>query len=166
MDNLSLEQHATQLGILLQQYHWYLVTAESCTGGWIAQAVTAIAGSSGWFEQGFVTYSNRSKQEMLGVTADNLNLYGAVSKQTVLAMVEGALLHSHAQVGIAVSGVAGPSGGTPEKPVGTVWIAYRYPQKQWANCYHFIGDRQAIRQQTVITALQELITDIRLTVVR
>lgn len=160
MNNTTLEQYAEQLGLLLQQRNWYLVTAESCTGGWIAQVMTAIAGSSNWFERGFVTYSNVSKQEMLGVTENQLNQYGAVSEQTVLAMVKGALSRSQAHVGIAVSGVAGPSGGTIEKPVGTVWIAYSHPQKQWAKLYHFKGDRQSIRQQTVITALQELIEDI------
>lgn len=166
MDNLILEQYATQLGILLQQQNWHLVTAESCTGGWIAQAVTAIAGSSHWFECGFVTYSNRSKQELLGVTTDDLDQYGAVSQQTVLAMLKGAFLRSPAQVGIAVSGIAGPSGGTIEKPVGTVWIAYCYPQRQWAKHYHFIGDRQSIRQQTVITALHELSADIKQRIMR
>lgn len=166
MDNLALEQYVTQLGTLLQQQNWYLVTAESCTGGGIAQAITAIAGSSHWFECGFVTYSNRSKQELLGVTADDLDQYGAVSEQTVLAMLKGALLHSRAQVGIAVSGIAGPDGGTVEKPVGTIWIAYHHPQRQWAKHYRFIGDRQSIRQQTVITALHELSADIKRRIMR
>jgi len=166
MDNFTLAQSATQLGQWLQQRNWYLVTAESCTGGGIAQAVTAIAGSSNWFERGFVTYSNASKQEMLSVTAEILNQYGAVSEQTVRAMLEGALRYSHAHVGIAVSGIAGPGGGTIEKPVGTVWVAYGYPQKQWAKHYHFTGDRQAVRQQTIITALQELSADIEQYIMR
>lgn len=160
MENNALEQYATQLGALLQQWQWYLVTAESCTGGWLAQTVTAVAGSSQWFERGFVTYSNFAKQEMLGVTSAQLNQYGAVSEQTVLAMAEGAITHSQAQVSIAVSGIAGPGGGTPEKPVGTVWIAYHHPQKQWATHYHFLGNRYAVRYQTVSIALRELSADI------
>jgi nicotinamide-nucleotide amidase len=158
---LDLEPIATELGACLQQNGWYLVTAESCTGGWIAQAVTAIAGSSAWFDRGFVTYSNAAKQEMLDVRSDTLAKYGAVSEQTVLEMVNGALAQSHAQVGIAISGIAGPSGGTIDKPVGTVWIAYAFPDKTdaqhfEASKYCFSGNRYSIREQAVKTALQTL----------
>lgn len=153
----TLEQLVIELGNQLQQRGWFLVTAESCTGGWIAQAVTAIPGSSSWFERGFVTYSNVSKQEMLGIPQETLEHYGAVSEQTVVAMVNGALAHSHAQVGIAVSGIAGPSGGTVDKPVGTVWVAYAFPHGISTICYHLSGDRHAIRYQTVYSALETLL---------
>ncbi len=152
----KLEKYATELGAYLKQKNWLLVTAESCTGGWIAQAITAIAGSSVWFDRGFITYSNAAKQEMLGVRPETLATYGAVSEQVVLEMVKGAVEHSHSQVGIATSGIAGPTGGTDDKPVGTVWIAYALPHNTYAQLYHFHGDRQTIRKQTVITALQQL----------
>jgi len=149
---------ATKLGIYLQQHGWYLVTAESCTGGWIASAATAIAGSSAWFDRGFVTYSNAAKQELLDVRSETLAKYGAVSEQTVLEMVKGALAHSHAQVGVAISGIAGPSGGTPDKPIGTIWIAYASPHNTYAKRYFFSGSRNSIREQSVITALRQLIS--------
>ena len=152
---LKIEKYATELGTYLTQNNWFLVTAESCTGGWIAQAMTAIAGSSAWFERGFVTYSNTAKQEMLGVRAETLAKYGAVSEQVVLEMVNGAIQHSQSQVGIATSGIAGPTGGTVAKPVGTVWIAYALPDNTYAQLHHFHGDRQSIREQTVVTALQQ-----------
>jgi nicotinamide-nucleotide amidase len=156
MNLIELEKYATELGARLLGQGWYLVTAESCTGGWIAQAVTAIPGSSAWFERGFVVYSNAAKQELLGVRPETLAKYGAVSEQTVLEMVNGALAHSHAQVGVAISGIAGPSGGTADKPVGTVWIAYAFPNNIYAQYNYFSGDRTRIREQAVITALQRL----------
>ena len=152
----NLEKYAAKLGTYLQQNHWYIVTAESCTGGWIAQAITAIAGSSAWFERGFITYSYAAKQEILGVNPKTLAKYGAVSEQVVLEMVNGALQYSQSQVGIATSGIAGPTGGTDDKPVGTVWIAYAFPHNTYAKLYHFHGNRYTIREQTVITALQQL----------
>jgi len=153
----EIELLATELGQLLQKQGWYLVTAESCTGGWIAQAVTSIVGSSGWFDRGFVTYSNVAKQEMLDVSAETLTQYGAVSEQTVLAMVQGALKQSHAQVAIAISGIAGPGGGTFDKPVGTIWIATAILNRCEAQRYLLIGDREQIRVQSVKIALHTLI---------
>jgi nicotinamide-nucleotide amidase len=157
MNIIELEKYATELGACLQQNGLYLVTAESCTGGWVATAVTAISGSSAWFDRGFVTYSNAAKQELLSVHHETLVKYGAVSEQTVLEMVNGALAHSQAQVGVAISGIAGPSGGTPDKPVGTVWIAYAFPHNTYAQHNYFSGDRTRIREQAVITALQKLL---------
>ena len=152
----DLEVLSQQCGLLLQQHHWLLSTAESCTGGWVAQTITAIAGSSAWFDRGFVTYSNAAKQEMLGVSATTLEIHGAVSEATVLAMAQGALKYSHAQVSLAVSGIAGPSGGSVEKPVGTVWIGWAFPEKIFAIPFLFTGDRTAIRQQAVHAALSQL----------
>ena len=160
MNFKTLEDFATELGTCLQQKGWYLVTAESCTGGWVAQAVTAIAGSSGWFDRGFVTYSNAAKQALLGVSPETLAKYGAVNEQTVLEMVKGALARSQAQVGVAISGIGGPSGGSPDKPVGTVWIAYAFPNKCYAQHYHFNGDRQSVREQAVRMALQTLLQEL------
>lgn len=145
------------LGVLLQQKKLILATAESCTGGLVAQIITSVAGSSNWFERGFVTYSNAAKQEMLGVQLLTLERFGAVSAETAREMAEGALCHSHAQVSLAVTGVAGPDGGTKEKPVGTVWFA-------WAGIGYttqtqqqlFSGDRTSIREQAAEFALQGL----------
>ena len=157
MNLIELEYLATELGARLQQQGLYLVTAESCTGGLLAEAVTAIAGSSVWFDRGFVTYSNAAKQEILGVHHETLTKYGAVSEQTALEMVKGALAHSQAQVGVSITGIAGPSGGTSNKPVGTVWIAYAFPNNTYAQHNYFTGDRTGIRKQAVITALQRLL---------
>lgn len=148
---------AQTLGQSLVAHDWSLVTAESCTGGWIAKAITDIPGSSQWFECGFITYSNESKQNLLGVTTDALIEHGAVSETVVIQMVTGALARSRAQVAIAVSGVAGPDGGTIDKPVGTVWLAWGMPNQVQVECKHFIGSREAVRNQTVQRALEELI---------
>jgi len=134
---------------------WQLATAESCTGGAIAAAITDIAGSSQWFDRGFVTYSNPSKQDMLGVRATTLETAGAVSEATVAEMVRGALVHSLAQVTLAVSGIAGPGGGSADKPVGTVCLAWAMEGAQpVVRTEHFAGDRAAVRAQTVGRALQ------------
>jgi nicotinamide-nucleotide amidase len=134
-----------------------LATAESCTGGWVAQVITSVAGSSEWFERGFVAYTNLAKREMLGVSTTILSRYGAVSEQTARAMAEGALTHSHAQVALAITGIAGPSGGTPEKPVGTVCFAWAAKKRDTHSRKHvFTGDREAVRKQAVVTALQGL----------
>lgn len=134
---------------------WQLATAESCTGGAIAAAITDIAGSSQWFDRGFVTYSNPSKQDMLGVRATTLETAGAVSEATVAEMVRGALAHSLAQVTLAVSGIAGPGGGSADKPVGTVCLAWAMEGAQpVVRTEHFAGDRAAVRAQTVGRALQ------------
>ncbi len=135
-----------------------LATAESCTGGWIAKVLTDRAGSSAWFDRGFVTYSNAAKQEMLGVAAETLGRHGAVSRETVLEMAGGALARSAATFSVAVSGIAGPGGGTPDKPVGTVWLAWGTPGGADAERVCFAGDREAVRRQTVVHALRGLLT--------
>jgi nicotinamide-nucleotide amidase len=156
--NDELERLAQVLGQSLHQQQLMLVTAESCTGGWIAKVMTDIPGSSGWFDRGFVTYSNESKQELLGVDADTLERYGAVSEATVVQMAIGALANSRSNAAIAVSGIAGPGGDTPDKPLGTVWLAWALPGRSvQTRCEHFIGNREAVRRQAVYLALEELI---------
>ena len=131
-----------------------LATAESCTGGWAAQALTALAGSSNWFERGFVTYSNGAKQEMLGVRAETLVRHGAVSEETAREMALGAIAHSGASVALAITGIAGPGGGTREKPVGTVCFAWALQgAAARSETRHFSGDREAVRRQSVERAL-------------
>lgn len=153
----TLEQISRDVGDWLAARGFVLATAESCTGGWVAEVVTASSGSSAWFDRGWVTYSNEAKEQMLGVPATLLDQAGAVSEAVVRAMAEGALARSAATHAIAVSGVAGPSGGSPEKPVGTVWIAWASrPGQTWARLFHFDGDREEVRQQTVVQALAEL----------
>lgn len=134
-----------------------LATAESCTGGWVAKVCTDPSGSSAWFERGFVVYSNPAKQDMLGVPAQTLAQHGAVSEQTVQAMVTGVLAHSRAQWAVAISGIAGPGGGSADKPVGSVWLGWGGPG-DWrlSRCYHFDGDRDQIRREAVRTALAVL----------
>lgn len=146
-----------RLAALLQQKHWMLATAESCTGGLIAGACTDLAGSSAWFERGFVTYSNEAKTELLGVPAAMIDSHGAVSEPVARAMAEGAVARSHAQVGVAVTGVAGPSGGSPEKPVGTVWFGWSVGGELRTERRLFVGDRAAVRSATVQHALQTLV---------
>lgn len=142
---------------LLARGEW-LVTAESCTGGWVAQSITAIAGSSAWFDRGFVTYSNAAKQEMLGVPEVTLSRHGAVSEATARAMAQGAIAHSRGDWVIAITGIAGPGGGSPDKPVGTVCFAWAQRDGGCeAQTCCFDGDRQAIREQSVIHALQGLL---------
>ena len=149
---------AAQVGALLKAHGMMLATAESCTGGGVAQAITEIAGSSVWFERGFVTYSNLSKQQMLGVSAETLKQHGAVSEATVREMVAGALQHSAAQVALAVSGIAGPDGGTPGKPVGTVWFAWGIKGGETIAQRHLMaGDRAEIRAKAVTIALQGIV---------
>jgi len=144
------------LARLLLHQGWFLTTAESCTGGLIAANCTNLAGSSNWFERGFVTYSNAAKCELLDVDPALIDAYGAVSEPVVRAMAAGALAHSRAQVAIAVTGVAGPSGGSVEKPVGTVWLAWATPMGMLSEVRHFAGDRAAVRQATVQHALSRL----------
>jgi nicotinamide-nucleotide amidase len=147
-----------QLAELLLARGWQLATAESCTGGGIAATLTDLAGSSQWFERGFVTYSNQAKQEMLGVSAATLADEGAVSEATVREMVAGALAHSAAQVAVAVSGIAGPSGGSADKPVGTVCLAWQLAGAEpVVSTKHFDGDRAAVRLQTVACALRGIL---------
>jgi nicotinamide-nucleotide amidase len=153
-----LEQLAAKLGRELQGQGKMLATAESCTGGWAAQAMTAIAGSSVWFDRGFVTYSNESKHDMLGVAAETLERFGGVSEETALEMAEGALRNSRAQAAFAISGIAGPTGGSDSKPVGTVcfaWALMGEPGKTATR--RFGGDRQLVRMQAVEYAFQQML---------
>jgi nicotinamide-nucleotide amidase len=142
---------------LMLKNQWKLATAESCTGGLIAAACTDLAGSSAWFERGFVTYSNEAKTEMLGVDAALIAQHGAVSEEVVRAMALGALAHSHAQVAVAVTGVAGPSGGSTEKPVGTVWMAWALPGQLVSEACHFEGNRATVRAASVQHAVHQLL---------
>lgn len=150
-------QSTQALAAILIENNWLMTTAESCTGGLIAAACTDLAGSSQWFERGWVTYSNAAKTELLGVPADLIARHGAVSEAVVRAMAEGAVAHSHAQVAVAVTGVAGPSGGSPDKPVGTVWLGWCVAGQTHTECRHFSGDRAAVRQATVDHALAQLV---------
>ena len=135
-----------------------MAAAESCTGGWIGQAVTMVPGSSNWFDRGFVTYTNEAKQDMLGVSAETLKQFGAVSEQAVREMAAGALARSRAHIAVAVSGVAGPGGGSPDKPVGTVWLAWAEKGgNPTAKSIRFHGDRDRVRRQTVMAALEGLV---------
>jgi len=155
MPSDTLTTLATLVGARLRAKGMMLATAESCTGGWVAQAVTAIGGSSEWFERGFVTYSDAAKQEMLGVSARTLAAHGAVSEQTAREMAVGALAHSRAQVALAVTGIAGPTGGSPEKPLGMVCFAWALNGGAVsALTRRFHGDRDSVRRQSVIAALQ------------
>lgn len=148
---------AEQLGEQLLAEHACVTTAESCTGGGIAEGITRIAGSSAWFEVGFVTYSNRQKTRVLQVAETDLQRDGAVSQTVVESMARGAQKLSDAQYAVAVSGVAGPGGGSPDKPVGTVWLAWAHGAQMQSGCWQFAGDRQAVRQQTVQAALAGLL---------
>lgn len=150
----------TELAQALTRKHWTLVTAESCTGGMIAAACTDLSGSSLWFERGFVTYSNDAKTECLGVDAALIREHGAVSEAVVRAMASGALAHSHADVSVAVTGVAGPTGGSADKPVGTVWFGWCLGGRLAAEVQHFAGDRAAVRAATVEHALRLLLRDL------
>lgn len=155
MPSDTISTLATLVGAQLKARGLLLATSESCTGGWVAQAITAVSGSSGWFERGFVTYSNAAKEEMLGVRAETLAAHGAVSEQTAREMAAGALRRSQAQVAVAITGVAGPAGGTPEKPVGTVCFAWaRSGSEPQSDTRRFDGDRESVRRQSVIAALQ------------
>ena len=134
-----------------------LVTAESCTGGWIAKCMTDVPGSSAWFDCGMAAYSYEAKQALLGVRPQTLEEFGAVSRETVVEMVSGALVHSGATIAVAVTGIAGPGGGSEDKPVGTVWIGWkRRGGYACAEVFHFEGDRDAVRRQTVVAALRGL----------
>jgi nicotinamide-nucleotide amidase len=157
-DDDDLRELAQRVGNTLRQLHLMMVTAESCTGGWIAKTATDLAGSSDWFDSGIVAYSYEAKQAFLGVRPHTLETHGAVSRETVIEMVSGALVHSGASVAVAVTGIAGPSGGTSDKPVGTVWLAWKrrggYPT---AKSFRFAGDRDAVRRHTVEAALKGLL---------
>jgi len=154
----ELNQLAEQLAAALLQRHQTLAVAESCTGGWVAKVLTDLPGSSRWFDRGFVTYSNAAKQEMLGVSAATLDAAGAVSEATVREMAAGVLAHSPADMALAISGIAGPGGATPGKPVGTVCFAWATRVGlQRMETVQFAGDRDAVRRQSVARALRGLI---------
>lgn len=153
----EITQLAAELGRRLQVLNAHVSTAESCTGGGIAEAITRIAGSSAWFEAGYVTYSNRQKTRQLKVPAELFEQVGAVSREVVEAMVRGAQHASHAHFAVAVSGIAGPDGGSPNKPVGTVWLAWGVGEAVFAECRHFPGNRDDVRRQTVKAALEGLL---------
>ena len=154
----ALHQLAQQVGEAARRHHHRLVTAESCTGGWISKTLTDVPGASDWFESGMAAYSYEAKQALLGVQPHTLEEHGAVSRETVIEMVSGALVHSGASLAVAVTGIAGPGGGIEDTPVGTVWIAWKrrggYPT---AVVLHFDGNRESVRRQTVAAALHGLL---------
>ena len=156
LDGKGLEAILIQISAQLLTRGWMLATAESCTGGMIAAACTDLAGSSQWFERGFVTYSNAAKTELLGVPAALIAHHGAVSEPVARAMAEGAVAHAHAQVAVAVTGVAGPTGGSADKPVGMVWFGWCVAGQTHSQVQHFAGDRSAVRAATVRHALARL----------
>ena len=160
--NPDIEQLARAVGELLFERKLRLAAAESCTGGWVAMALTGIPGSSSWFDRGYVTYSNASKIQMLGVQPRTLDTEGAVSEQTVAEMTQGALGKSGVDVALAISGIAGPGGGTAEKPVGTVCFAWqRQGEEAIVSRQRFDGDRQQVRRQAVVHALTQLLELVR-----
>ncbi len=154
---LTCAQAVARLAAILQARGWKLATAESCTGGMIAAACTDLAGSSNWFERGFVTYSNEAKTELLAVDPALLAAQGAVSEVVARAMAFGAIRHSHAQVSVAVTGVAGPGGGSKDKPVGLVWFGFQVDGLLTSETQRFPGDRAAVREATARHALNRLI---------
>ena len=156
--SLSLLQLSSLLGEKLLANGWRVATAESCTGGGIATAITAVAGSSSWFEYGIVSYANSAKEKLLHVNSQTLLEHGAVSQAVVVEMVAGVLALSGADIAVAVSGVAGPSGGTAEKPVGTVWFAWGLASGEiYSECFHFVGDRTAVQSQAIVQGLNGLL---------
>jgi len=159
LSNIEQPSHISRglVADFLKTHGWKLATAESCTGGLIAACCTDVAGSSDWFDRGFVTYSNAAKTEMLGVDATLIAEHGAVSEPVARAMVQGALQHSAAQVAVSVTGVAGPGGGSPAKPVGTVWMGWATPSGVVTELHHFAGDRAQVRAATVQHALAHLV---------
>ncbi|MFL6646758.1 MAG: CinA family protein [Sulfurifustis sp.] len=162
LTDTELTALAAEVGQALTNAGLMLATAESCTGGWVGRVVTSVSGSSSWYERGFVTYSEDAKQELLGVSAQTLRQHGAVSEPTARAMAEGALARSRAHVTLAITGIAGPSGGTAQKPVGTVWFAWAAKGRATkALRQQLDGDREAIRRQSVVIALSELLKLLR-----
>lgn len=158
MDDTALSNLAIELGAALKARGFTLALAESCTGGMVAQAVTSVAGSSAWFDRGFVTYSNQAKIEMLGVSSNTIEIYGAVSEQTAKEMALGALKNSQAHVSGSITGIAGPDGGSAEKPVGTVCFAWTDVNEATSTITkHFEGSREEIRQQATIALMAGLI---------
>lgn len=161
-DDAALRTLATELGNVLHAQHRMLATAESCTGGWVAKVLTDIPGSSAWFDRGFVTYTNTAKKDLLDVPVEILDTQGAVSQQTAEEMVQGGLRHSQAHFSLAITGIAGPGGSTPDKPVGLVWFSWAKKQESgeliiWSTHHVFDGDREAVRRQAVATALKGML---------
>jgi len=158
MTEKALNSIIAKFAVLASKHKLMMATAESCTGGLIAKTATDLGGSSEWFSRGIVTYSNAAKQELLAVSGKTLEQFGAVSEQTVIEMVDGLLTSDDVDIGVAVSGIAGPGGGTKEKPVGTVWIGWKFKQNTaFARCFQFDGDRQEIRLQACAAAISGLI---------
>jgi nicotinamide-nucleotide amidase len=165
---IEIESLSKQLGTALLNKGWTVTTAESCTGGGVSQAITAVAGSSSYFDCAFITYSNDAKHKLVNVQQVTLDKYGAVSEQTVIEMAQGAANKANAQVGISVSGIAGPGGGSEDKPVGTVWIAVfiqylldkKIKQTTKNQCFYFDGDRERVRKSSVKAALNMAIESI------
>lgn len=157
MNGQSVQSLVVELGKRLVNRKWKMATAESCTGGLVGHELTNVAGSSGWYQGGIIAYSNDLKMRLLGVQEEILKHHGAVSEPCVLAMVRGVCRVTGADVGVALSGIAGPSGGTPDKPVGTVWIGWFVQGRSWAVCKHFSGTRGEIKQQSAWTALAGLV---------
>ena len=155
--NANHYQLCCQIGTALEARNASVTTAESCTGGGVARAITAVAGSSNWFGYGFVSYANSAKQNLLGVSAQTIEQHGAVSEAVVEQMAAGALAASGAEYGIAVSGIAGPSGGTEDKPVGTVWFAWVGPEGMLTKKHLLLGDRDAVREQAIEISLKQLL---------
>ena len=155
-----MEALAKRLGERLKAAGEQLVTAESCTGGWAAQLVTSVPGSSAWFERGFVTYSNAAKQELLGVQESTLQKHGAVSEETARAMAQGALARSRATIALAITGVAGPGGGSRDKPVGMVCFAWATKRETRSETRTFPGDRESVRRRSVIHALEGVLASL------
>jgi nicotinamide-nucleotide amidase len=154
----NLENLSTELGALLQKKNMFFTSAESCTGGLLSQSIVSVPGSSGWFGCSFVTYSNISKHKILGVSKDSLKRFGAVSEEVVTEMVDGAVAESRADLGVAISGIAGPGGGSPDRPVGTVCIAWKLKDKQAVkSTVLFEGNRNEVRYATVVKSLEEAI---------
>ena len=158
MELNNLENLSAELGALLQKKNMFFTSAESCTGGLLSQSIVSVPGSSGWFSCSFVTYSNISKHKILGVSKDSLKRFGAVSEEVVTEMVDGAVAESRADLGVAISGIAGPGGGSPDRPVGTVCIAWKLKDKQAVrSTFLFEGNRNEVRYKTVVKSLEEAI---------
>ena len=158
MELNNLENLSAELGALLQKKNMFFTSAESCTGGLLSQSIVSVPGSSGWFGCSFVTYSNISKHKILGVSKDSLKRFGAVSEEVVTEMVDGAVAESRADLGVAISGIAGPGGGSPDRPVGTVCIAWKLKDKQAIrSTFLFEGNRNEVRYKTVVKSLEEAI---------
>ncbi|QJB55560.1 CinA family protein [Pseudodesulfovibrio sp. zrk46] len=157
MDTYLISRAISELGENLRVHNNFLATAESCTGGLLGSTLTDVAGSSEWFAGSVVAYSNDVKSKLLGVSEDILEQHGAVSEPVVLAMAENVLKTIGADISVAISGIAGPGGGTPEKPVGTVWMAWAWPGGTRAKLYNFTGDRTAIKEQSVMAAINGLL---------